>query len=674
MLDHAISCRTDPPVGAIPIDDDQWSLFVGRLQDVRDSFVATTEVVDAAVESETFNDLRAAAEMAASALLAADRACYPGFLFTHPHRSELIALHKLIGESARSWSASLIGIHNDSLSGRLSGEPAATSIHAPTPIEEVLRQLQATGEHQVEDSWMAAYSVDSDSLRDSNGAFSSSLLIAQFHGRFDEFQQRLDRLYAPFGFPRLEPIKAVSFSRVFLDLRDPTEAVQAALHVADLISDRFAKDPDHTALVLRGLLDNVDISYANSIMIQDTQARIGSTVRLDKKAMLHLEMYRRMAEGQMKPWAWVLVCLHTGTVGGAPTLSQLGDRLRATNDPVAQSFAECITAEPRNAAAHEDYHWDTRRRRLVGGGIDIDPDALTQLTVRGHGLMCGAELGWAFACATTPALTTAMGKASDRQFSSILQIDAALSRFATNNLRVDDWEFDLDELAIRLSELAPGGYNQCAQAMLEAGLALPEIGRFSVRVPSIDGPAMVVDRYALNAMLPAWFESQRLYSATPTAIFVPVMFQSRLLVETPEEAVRSILWLALNEAVLFIESYRKSPPADRATGLNGLSRGLAMTYCALETCVNAAPDHRPSLIGRAYRAIRGAATYADAAGSDPTRLGQAGAENALARLETKIYALWEDLPPCAPFPTLNATPLQLASERVGSVLPWSAHY
>lgn len=111
MLDHAISGRTGPPIGVIPIDDDQWSLFVGRLQDIGDSFVATTEVVDAAVESETFNELRAAAETAASLLLAADRACHPGFLFAHPHRSELIALHELIGESARSWSASLTGIH-----------------------------------------------------------------------------------------------------------------------------------------------------------------------------------------------------------------------------------------------------------------------------------------------------------------------------------------------------------------------------------------------------------------------------------------------------------------------------------------------------------------------------------------------------------------------------------
>ena len=657
-LDRVLACRADLPSGAIPIDDQGWEQFVSRLQSLPSSVADVAATVEAAASSSEFNDLSAASTEAANLLLQADSVIRPGSMFDHPRRIKLGRVHDFLGKTAQGWLAALLGTPSAPLYGADNRPPQTPDVAGS--LVDALCDLRPVGDRPKEDPWAVVFGVERAELLDANGSFSTPLLIAQFHSQLDNLQSRVDRLFAPLGLENLDLFKALNFCQVLLESLDPAESVQAALHVYDLITKSFQARPDHTARVLRALLDNVERSHANSIMIRDTAARLKATTRRDRRAMLILELYRRMTEGQMKPWCWTLVCLHSGAHGAPPMLSQLGDRLRATGDDLALAFADCLLAGPRNAAAHEDYHWDSQRRRLMSGDDEIDPDLLHHLSTRGQGLTLGAELGWALACAKDSHLTEATRSVEGQDFAAVLQINSALTRFATNNLRVQDWELDLDELTVQVADLRPDVYNSCAQALLEASLAFPDAQRFVVRLPTLAGPAMVASRPVLLEILPIWVTARRRYRKIPPAVFLPVFFQSRLLVEPHEAAVRSMLWLALNEAAHFLKDFRAiqlTAQLPVASDLRHLSDGLMITCRSLEICAQNSSDHTKTLLGRAYRAIRGAAIYARSASTEIPRPSGADALSSLVRMEDKIFALYEVEPSCAPLPTVDTSPL-----------------
>lgn len=661
-LDLALACRADLPPGSIPIDDLRWERFVSRLQNLASSVAEIAGTVEAAVSSGEFKDVSAASKEAAGLLLKADAVIRPGSMFYHPRRSDLVRMHDFVGEVARGWLGSLIGTPA-TVSDAANDQPRESPDVAQA-FTEALRDLRPLEDGPPQDPWASVFGVDRAELCDANGAFSTSLLVAQFHSRLGDLQSRVDRLFEPLGPAKLDPLKALTFCPVLLESVDPAESVQAALHVYELVIERFHAEPDHTAIVLRAMLDNVERSHANMTMIRDTVARLEATTRRDRRAMLILELYRRMTEGQMKPWCWALVCLHTGAHGPAPMLSQLGDRLRATCDDLAVALANCIVAKPRNAAAHEDYHWDSGRRRLMSGTDEIDPEQLKHLSVRGQGLVLGAELGWALACATTPRLTDSTRSVGGQEFAAVLQINDALTRFSTNNLRVEDWELDLDELTIYIADLGPDEFNPCAQAILEASLVFPEAQRFAVRLPAIDGPAMVASRPVLLNILPLWFTARRRYEKMPPAVFLPLFFESRLLVEPPDVAAGSMVWLALNEAAHFLGTFHAAQLVGKlpvAADLAHLSVGLTIVSRTLEICALACHEKTEFLLGRSYRAIRGAATHAGCASSDlPNRSGLDSLRS-LDRLGDKIFELLEALPACAPLPTVDRSPLSVSN-------------
>jgi len=274
--------------------------------------------------------------------------------------------------------------------------------------------------------------------------------------------------------------------------------------------------------------------------------------------------------------------------------------------------------------------------------------------------MGGAEFGWALACADDIQLAAAMRGAGGADVPTLLLIRNALTRFGTNALRVEDWELDGDELTVYIDALPPDRYSPCAQALLEASIVLRDVQTFGVRLPNRSGPAMVASRSVLLRMLPAWIAARQMYPKMPPVVFLPVLFQSRLLVETPESAASATVWLALNEAVNFLADFQDTWPRRglRLEDFSILAGGLDMACLALETSAHACPAQSSALVGRAHHAIRGAARYAGWASDDFPGAASVEALRRLERMERKINQLWEDLPPCAPLPTVDPTPLQ----------------
>ncbi len=267
--------------------------------------------------------------------------------------------------------------------------------------------------------------------------------------------------------------------------------------------------------------------------------------------------------------------------------------------------------------------------------------------------MAGAELGWALASAADPRLRTGGGSSAT---ASVLQILPALSRFATNRLRPLGWHLDGDGLVVDLAELKLDDFGPCAQALIEVG-AVVEVDRIVVRLAHADEPVMVATRQVLDACLQLWFATRQRLRKLPPAVFLPIVFQSRLLVETAEEAVSAVIWLALNEGVHFINDHieRRAAQLPLRDSICTLADDLWLASEALATCAAAAPD-QPELLGRPFRLLRGASIHARALAGDPAASEMVDGQR-LAAMTDKIRMMFDSLPPCAPLPTVDLAPL-----------------
>ena len=78
-------------------------------------------------------------------------------------------------------------------------------------------------------------------------------------------------------------------------------------------------------------------------MTNETIRRLGGEKRQDRQAMLALDIYRRVAEGQARPCAWTLIRLQSGATGPAPMVGELVQRLRASDGAIFSGFADCLT-------------------------------------------------------------------------------------------------------------------------------------------------------------------------------------------------------------------------------------------------------------------------------------------------------------------------------------------
>lgn len=649
-LEDALRARPALPDAAIPITTEAWDRFVDRLKWLGPEMLDVSERVNDAASSTEFHPIRQASEALNGLLRRTDAALQAAAMFQHDSRPSLVKLHSMVGAQCMRWWRDLTG-------------QTTTVADRPSPGDLALtvRSLRSRDSEPI-DPWQAALGVRRERLTDPRGIVTVPLVLASFWNRLDVLRDRVETLFEPLAVSRLDPLKAVTYATALLEAADPIECVQAAIHVRRLLATTFAADPERTAAALRALLAGVERSRANIQMILDNQQRMRETDRAQTRAALQLDNYRRMMEGQVRPWCWVLVCLHTGASGRAPMLSRLVDRLAATDDDLARAFLNCIEIEARNDAAHEDAYWDARRQVLVGSAGDIDTDYLAALTARGQGLMSGAELGWALACGDLPELTAMTQRGASIAQPMILQMDAALSRFATNNLEVDEWGLDIDTLTVTIKDLPFEKYNPCAQAVLEASMLLPEVERFAVRLRGCDGPAVVATKGTLKETAPLWFAARGAFATMPSAVFLPLLVESRLEVEAPQTAGRAAAWLALNEAVHCLEDVpwpRFMAGMGTTEVLRQPALGLAIAAEALRQAITLTETKDDPTVVRAQRAIEGASVFAREA---ITAAGEGRRNNPmdLARMGQKIYALWESIPACAPLPTVDHSPLAIA--------------
>lgn len=499
-----------------------------------------------------------------------------------------------------------------------------------------------------EDPCSVAFGVPYSDLLDSSGIFSPSRLLSAYYGRYGELAGRLNavlRIVAPAG---LSVLDAIAPAEALVLTPRPLVSLRTALRTRDLILAKLEADADGVAGPLLDLQEGVDRSEASHrAMVRVLSQLKGADTRADR-AVLSLDLYRRMAEGQLKPWAWALLRIN-GRSGRTPEIASLREQLVADQLPILLDAAAAIIPAARNASAHEDYVWDE-----VGGVLRIGHDVvsigdLERASDHAYSFMAGAECGWKCARVASPTLARLLDADGAPNGLAAINKATAIVHFGTNGLHVERWKLDARVLSVYLDALPEAGINPCFQAAMWASRHLRNVDRIVVMLPERPLPAMDLPRAALDATFLVWKDAVAHFRVMPVSTFLPANVWARLAVELPDQAAGSGAWLALNDAVhAYDEAHEATGSvAERVTPL--IIR-LELVSTALAATIATLPEPAVSSLREALDVVISAAGSSKAAGDGGSLL-------AASIGESRLRALYESLPTPSVLPTVDPSPI-----------------
>ena len=323
----------------------------------------------------------------------------------------------------------------------------------------------------------------------------------------------------------------------------------------------------------------------------------------EARALAAVEVYRRLVEGPVRQFGWVVRCLDVGTWSPPPTLTRVRDAMVALGG-VPQRIAErAVLVDMRNGEAHEDLEWDGIRDQYVVKGQAIGRDMVGVACLSALSFDRGCEA--ALAChraAMAPPVREAVAPSPDDPFSMPVW-QRAEAFFGSNGLRALRTEFNGRTARVWLKHLEREEVNPCLQALMSVWRLLPEVEVFEVYVQGLDSCRMRVPAVALEHTLPVWTKALETFDRMPTATFLPANFASRRDVESEATAARSAAWISVDGVLDAIDG----GPASLEDGdVRLLVDRLALVRVALEQCLHLVPEKaqtRPIAVLMAVRAL-----------------------------------------------------------------------
>ncbi len=192
------------------------------------------------------------------------------------------------------------------------------------------------------DACQAAFGVAYDSLVDSTGVFSAARLLASYYGRYPELVRRVNSVLSVVTASPPDLVNALHPAEGLVIVDRPLIALPTAIRTRDLLASKLGVDLEAVAGPLRELKLGVDRRAASHAGMIRTLAQLEAARTEADRASLSLDLYRRMAEGQLRPWACTLLRLCGRSSAKAPELSSLRDQLLAEGRPLLADAAQVI--------------------------------------------------------------------------------------------------------------------------------------------------------------------------------------------------------------------------------------------------------------------------------------------------------------------------------------------
>jgi hypothetical protein len=556
----------------------------------------------------------------------------------------LAALQPAKGGEAVQLRDRLIACCESALDGELS-----TASKRAEGVTQSLLAIAALPGDEFDDACEAAFGVSYDSLCDSRGTYAPSRLFAAYYGRYDELADRVAKVLAPITDEPPHLLNGLHAAESLIVTPRPLLTLRVAADVTRVFSQGLSADPEALAAPLRQLKLRVDRSAASHAGIVRTTQALGEAKTDAEHAELRLDLYRRMVEGQLRPWAWTLLRIRGQSNEKSPDLNGLRELLVADGLPLLRDAADAILPAARNAAAHEDFEWDEAGEIVRIGDAAVTVAELKDGIERAYAFMCGAEAAWACARARWPQLATLLDVDDPPEGLKTMNVRGALSHFGTNGLRVHDWQYERGVLAVTIDELPFRLINPCFQATAWASRYVADASRVKVLLPSLPRPAADLSRQALDATFVVWTQARACFAAMPLSTFLPANVDARLQVELPDEAALAAAWLAVNDAVHAYNEAHDGPGSKQVRAAE-LALRLDLIGAALAATIAILPPQSVDPLREALDLALAAATWAGSA-------ARSGLSGPSASLEMQFRALHERWPVPAVMPTVDNRPL-----------------
>ncbi len=417
--------------------------------------------------------------------------------------------------------------------------------------ELILAQMGLTSSsiQFVDDICRSVFGVERDLLSNPDGTFSPSRLMGHFYGRAGELQRIVNSIFHSFADSSPGVHDGVMSVWTLVSCSQPLTVMRSALFAREEIERAFAESPRSASSILRTYKFRVDRSKANHVGIIRTQQAQRNVTTEAEEAELSLDLYRRVIEGQFRPWAWTLLQLRGRQGLRLPELSTLRDQLIADGNRVMRFTADAILPTVRNAAAHEDFEWDETLGQIRVGDNVATLQEIQKATIQAYEFMVGCELAISACRAENRELVEAMDSEDPPEGSKTINLGVAVNMFGSNGLQVRSHRFDRGVFRVDLEEWPTDRINPGLQALVSGAAALKQAERFQITISGHEMPVVDISRDSLDANFPVWRQAIAHFYAMPTSTFLPVNIAVRLGVEGCEQAALSATRLALGDAL-----------------------------------------------------------------------------------------------------------------------------
>lgn len=587
------------PEAVVPVDDEGWfrSLEEASLTRLPDLLDGSNHRVQSAARSGDFQTIRNAALSIVSDF---DPVLEDVWCLAALRPSATCGVHALQSALTR-----VLGFLLD----RLDGMPTPDLQFSIAAVGLAVVEVNLGRNTDGNDVWKTSLQLDSGVLKDARGVTTASRLLAAFHGRDVELQRLANVTLSPVSSYALDISKVGVALHCVIDSPSPLQTLRSAVAVKELILRKFQTEPEHVAETLNALTERLDRSFSSHQGMLRIMSNLANYETASERAFLKLDLYRRMVEGQLRPWGWVVLrLLGRGSVKMAE-IGVLSKQLEASGNRLAMDISGRMLPSVRNAAAHEDYSWDSQTSQLTVGTSTVRVESLTSETDACYALMCGAELGWMLARAESAEFDMFLDHAQRGKRPSVLGHIAARDYFGTNGLAISRWIDGDGVLSIELESMNKQQVNPCIQATMWAAQHLPAIQTFRVFVKGRASAALDLDRTILDGLLPLWMPAQRWFTKMPVSVFVPALSVARLAQKSEGDTAKAAVWFVSNEAVHAFLDLQETVGSTREH-LISLGRSLGLAAEALKVTASYLPTAAAYLLGTPYRRLRAAARWA----------------------------------------------------------------
>lgn len=196
-----------------------------------------------------------------------------------------------------------------------------------------------------DDPCQAAFGVPYESLLDAKEIFSGPRLLSAYYGRYSQLRRRVNSVLSVLTSSPPDLLNALWPAEALVLTERPLIALRTAIRTKDLLVSKLGHDAEKLALPLRAMKLEVDrsaTSHAGMVRVME-QLRTAETA--SDRAVLTLDLYRRMIEGQLRPWAWALLRILGRRGVKAPELSSLREQLLSERILLLSDAAEAILPE-----------------------------------------------------------------------------------------------------------------------------------------------------------------------------------------------------------------------------------------------------------------------------------------------------------------------------------------